>query len=66
MSRLVTVLSTSFAMALAGLVASPIATASESASVRTQATLPLGASVVTKAQKAAIRKALAISGTDVT
>ena len=51
-------------MALAGLVASPIATASENDG-SISATFPLGSSVLTKDQKAAIKKAFASSGSDV-
>jgi hypothetical protein len=64
-SMFLTVLITSFVVALAGLVASPIATASENDG-SISATFASGSSVLTKAQKAAIRKALATSGTDVT
>ena len=64
-SMFLTVLITSFVVALAGLVASPIATASENDG-SISATFASGSSVLTKAQKAAIRKALASSGTDVT
>ena len=63
-SILATILITSFVMALAGLVASPIATASENDG-SISATFPLGSSVLTKDQKAAIKKALASSGLDV-
>ena len=63
-SILVTILITSFVMALAGLVASPIATASENDG-SISATFPLGSSVLTKDQKAAIKKAFASSGSDV-
>ena len=63
-SILATILITSFVMALAGLVASPIATASENDG-SISATFPLGSSVLTKDQKAAIKKALASSGSDV-
>ena len=59
-----TILITSFVMALAGLVASPIASASENDG-SISATFPLGSSVLTKDQKAAIKKALASSGSDV-
>ena len=51
-------------MALAGLVASPVAAASEN-NGGISATFPLGSSVVTKDQKAAIKKALASGGSDV-
>ena len=64
LSILATILITSFVMALAGLVASPIATASENDG-SISATFPLGSSVLTKDQKAAIKKALASSGSDV-
>ena len=63
-SILATILITSFVMALAGLVASPIASASENDG-SISATFPLGSSVLTKDQKAAIKKALASSGSDV-
>jgi len=63
-SIVLTVFITSLVMALSGLVASPIATASENDG-SISATFPLGSSVLTKAQKAAIKKALASSGTDV-
>ena len=62
----ITILITSFVMALAGLVASPIATASENGNGGISATFPFGSSVLTKAQKAAIKKALASSGSDAT
>jgi hypothetical protein len=52
-------------MALAGLLASPIASASENGNGSISATFPLGSSVLTKDQKAAIKKALASSGTEV-
>ena len=64
-SRLATILITSFVMALTGLVASPIASASENGNGSISATFPLGSSVLSNAQKAAIRKALASSGSDV-
>ena len=57
LSILLTILITSFVMALAGLVASPIATASENDG-SISATFPLGSSVLTKDQKAAIKKHL--------
>ena len=62
----ITILITSFVMALAGLVASPIATASENGNGGISATFPFGSSVLTKAQKAAIKKAFASSGSDAT
>jgi hypothetical protein len=64
-SIVLTVLFTSFVMALAGLVASPIASASENDG-SISATFASGSSVLTKAQKAAIKKALASSGAGVT
>jgi hypothetical protein len=64
-SIVLTVLITSLVMTLSGVVASPIATASENDG-SISATFPLGSSVLTKAQKAAIKKALASRGTDVT
>ena len=51
-------------MALAGLVASPVAAASEN-NGGISATFPLGSSMLTKDQKAAIKKALASGGSDV-
>ena len=63
-SIFLTIMITSFVMALAGLVASPIASASENDG-SISATFPLGSSVLTKDQKAAIKKALASSGSDV-
>ena len=65
-SIFLTVLITSLALTLAGLVASPIAAASENGNGSISATFPLGSSVLTKDQKAAIKKALASSGTDAT
>jgi hypothetical protein len=53
-------------MALAGLVASPIAAASENGNGSISATFASGSSVLTKDQKAAIKKALASSGSDAT
>ena len=64
-STLVTILITSFVMALAGLVASPIATASENDG-SISATFAVGSSVLSDDQKAAIKKALASSGSDAT
>jgi hypothetical protein len=62
-STLVTILITSFVMTLAGLVASPIAAASENDG-GISATFASGSSVLSDAQKAAIKKALASSGSD--
>jgi hypothetical protein len=62
-SSLVTIFITSFVMTLAGLVASPIATASEN-NGGISATFAPGSSVLSDAQKAAIKKALASSGSD--
>jgi hypothetical protein len=53
-------------MTLSGLAASSVATASENQTVRVSATFPLGSSVLTKAQKAAIKKAVNTSGKDAT
>ena len=64
-SILLTILVTSFVMALAGLVASPIAAASENGNGSISATFPLGSSVLSDAQKAAIKKTVASSGSDV-
>ena len=65
-SIVLTVLVTSFVMALAGLVASPIASASENKTVRVYAKFSSGSSVLTKSQKAEIKKAVASSGSDAT
>ena len=62
-STLVTILITSLVMTLAGLVASPVATASEN-NGGISATFAPGSSVLSDAQKAAIKKALASSGSD--
>ena len=62
-STLATILITSFVMTLAGLVASPIASASEN-NGGISATFASGSSVLSDAQKAAIKKALASSGSD--
>ena len=62
-STLATILITSFVMTLAGFVASPIASASENDG-GISATFPLGSSVLSDEQKAAIKKALASSGSD--
>ena len=64
-SIFLTVLITSFVMALVGLVASPIASASENGNGSISATFPLGSSVLSDAQKAAIKKTVASSGSDV-
>ncbi len=53
-------------MALAGLVASPMASASENGNGSISATFAVGSSVLSDAQKAAIKKALASSGSDAT
>ena len=55
-SILLTILVTSFVMALAGLVASPIAAASENGNGSISATFPLGSSVLSDSQKSAIKK----------
>ena len=64
-STLVSILITSFVMTLAGLVASPMASASENDG-GISATFAAGSSVLSDAQKAAIKKALASSGSDAT
>jgi len=64
-STLATILITSFVMTLAGLVSSPIASASENDG-SISATFAFGSSVLSDAQKAAIKKALASSGSDAT
>ena len=64
-SIFLTVLITSFVMVLAGLVASPIASASENGNGSISATFPLGSSVLSNAQKAAIKKTVASSGSNV-
>ena len=65
-SILATILITSFVMALTGLVASPIATASENESVRVSSRFAFGSPLLTKTQKAAIKEAVTTSGTDAT
>jgi len=62
-STLATIFITSFVMTLAGLVASPVATASEN-NGGISATFAPGSSVLSDDQKAAIKKALASSGSD--
>ncbi|MGA0003465.1 MAG: hypothetical protein ACO3GT_05130 [Candidatus Nanopelagicales bacterium] len=63
---LVTIAITSFVMALAGLAASSVATASESQTVSISAKFSLGSSTLTKRQKAKIKKAVTASGKDAT
>ena len=65
-SILATILITSFVMALAGLVASPIATASENETARVSSRFAFGSPLLTKTQKAAIKEAVTTSGTDAT
>ena len=65
-STLVTILMTSFVMIMAGLVASPVAAASENGNGSISATFAVGSSVLSDDQKAAIKKALASSGSDAT
>jgi hypothetical protein len=65
-SILVTILITSLVMLLSGLVASPIAIAGENESVRVSSTFSFGSPLLTDSHKAAIKKAVATSGTDVT
>ena len=64
-STLVTILITSFVMTLAGLVASPIAAASENGNGGISATFAAGSSVLSDAQKAEIKKTVASSGSDI-
>jgi hypothetical protein len=64
--RLFTILITGFSLTLAGIVSGPAATASENDTVRISASFSSGSSVLTKAQKAAIRQAVATSGVDAT
>ena len=64
-SMFITILITSLVLVLAGLVASPIASASENGNGSISATFPLGSSVLSDAQKAAIKKTVASSGSDV-
>ena len=63
-SIFLTVFITSFALTLAGLVASPIASASENDG-SISATFAFGSSVLSDAQKAAIKKTVESSGSDV-
>jgi hypothetical protein len=65
-SILVTILITSFVMTLAGLVASPVATATENEAVRVSSTFLFGSPLLTDSHKAAIKKAVTTSGTDAT
>jgi hypothetical protein len=65
-STLVTILISSFVMTLAGLVASPVATATENEAVRVSSTFSFGSPLLTDSHKAAIKKAVATSGTDAT
>ena len=65
-SILVTILITSFVMTLAGLVASPIATASENETVSISARFAFGSPLLSNAQKLAIEKAVTTAGTDAT
>lgn len=66
MIRLVTILITSFVMALSGLAASSAASASENEAVRLSARFAMGSSLLTKAHETAIKKAVTTSGTDAT
>ena len=63
-SILATVLITSFALTLAGLVASPIATASEDETVRVSSRFAFGSPLLTNTHKSAIEKAVTTFGTD--
>lgn len=64
--RLVTILITGFSLTLAGIVSGPAAAAAENQTVIMPSTFPSGSSILTKVQKATIRKAVAIYGTDAT
>jgi hypothetical protein len=66
LSNVVTIVITSSALTLAGLVASPIATASENESVRVSSRFAFGSPLLTKTHKAAIEKAVTTFGTDAT
>ena len=65
-SILATILITSFVMALAGLVASPIATASENETARVSSRFAFGSPLLTNTHKSAIEKAVTTFGTDAT
>lgn len=65
-SFLATILMTSFALTLTGLVASPIATASENESVRVSSRFAFGSPLLTNTHKSAIEKAVTTFGTDAT
>lgn len=65
-SLLATILITSFVMTLSGLGASPVATASENESVRVSSRFAFGSSLLSKAQKVEIEKAVTTSGADAT
>lgn len=65
-SLLATILITSFVMTLSGLGASPVATASENESVRVSSRFAFGSSLLSKAQKVEIEKAVTTSGVDAT
>jgi len=65
-SVLVTILITSFALTLAGLVTSPIATASENETVRVSSRFAFGSPLLTNTHKAAIEKTVTTFGTDAT
>jgi hypothetical protein len=66
LSNVVTILITSSALTLAGLVASPIATASENETVRVSSRFAFGSPLLTNTHKAAIEKAVTTFGTDAT
>jgi hypothetical protein len=63
-SRLVTVLVSSIAITLSALSASSVATASENETVTSSFSFPTGSSVLTKSQKAKIKKAVTTAGKD--
>jgi hypothetical protein len=65
-STLVTIMITSFVMALCGLTTSSVATASENESVRVSSRFAFGSPMLTNTHKSAIEKAVTAHGTDAT
>ena len=65
-SKVATILITSIGLVIAGLVASPVATASENETVRVSVKFVPGPTLLTKTQKAAIKRAVTTSGIDAT
>jgi hypothetical protein len=65
-STLVTILITSFVMALCGLTTSSMATASENETVRVSSRFAFGSPMLTNTHKSAIEKAVTVHGTDAT